>query len=108
MRVSKRTDCALRTLFTLVEHHGKMPIPIRELTRRNDAPKRFLKQIMPEGKKRGWADSMTGQLGGYFLAENPGEIMLGEVVRPIDGILAAIDCVSLSGYNRRLGPVNTN
>jgi DNA-binding IscR family transcriptional regulator len=46
MRVSKRTDYALRALFTLVDHYGGAPIPIRELARRNDVPKRFLEQIM--------------------------------------------------------------
>jgi DNA-binding IscR family transcriptional regulator len=44
MRVSKKTDYALRALFTLVDHFGGAPIPIRELARRNDVPKRFLEQ----------------------------------------------------------------
>ena len=46
MRVSRKTDYALRALFTLVDHYGGAPIPIRELARRNDVPKRFLEQIM--------------------------------------------------------------
>ena len=46
MWVSKKTDYALRALFTLVDHFGGTPIPIRELARRNDVPKRFLEQIM--------------------------------------------------------------
>ena len=53
MRISKKTDYALRALFTLVEHHGGAPIPIRELARRNDAPKRFLEQIMLDLKTQG-------------------------------------------------------
>jgi Rrf2 family protein len=100
MRVSKKTDYALRALFTLVEHHGKTPIPIRELARRNDVPKRFLEQIMLDLKKRKWVDSAAGPRGGYFLAKNPHEIMMGEVVRHFDGILAPIDCVSVTGYKR--------
>jgi len=100
MRVSKKTDYALRALFTLVEHHGGTPIPIRELARRNDVPKRFLEQIMLDLKKRKWVDSTAGPRGGYFLAKNPGEIMMGEVVRHFDGILAPIDCVSVTGYKR--------
>ena len=100
MRVSKKTDYALRALFTLVEHHGKMPIPIRELARRNDVPKRFLEQIMLELKKRKWVASTAGPRGGYSLAKNPDGIMMGEVVRHFDGILAPIDCVSVTGYTR--------
>jgi len=100
MRVSKRTDYALRALFTLVDHFGGQPIPIRELARRNDVPKRFLEQIMLALKAQGWVDSNAGIRGGYFLAKNPAKITMGEVVRHFDGILAPIDCVSVTGYAR--------
>jgi len=100
MRLSKKTDYALRALFTLVEHYGGAPIPIRELARRNDVPKRFLEQIMLALKSQGWVDSSAGIRGGYFLAKPPTEITMGQVVRHFDGILAPIDCVSVTGYQR--------
>ncbi len=100
MRVSKRTDYALRALFTLVEHYGGAPIPIRELARRNDIPKRFLEQIMLRLKAQGWVDSVAGIRGGYVLARSPGKITMGEVVRHFDGIIAPIDCVSVTSYQR--------
>lgn len=100
MHVSKKTDYALRALFTLVEHYKGTPIPIRELARRNDIPKRFLEQIMLALKAQGWVDSMAGIRGGYVLAKDPSKITMGEVVRHFDGILAPIDCVSVSGYKR--------
>lgn len=100
MRISKKTDYALRALFTLVDHYGGAPIPIRELARRNDAPKRFLEQIMLALKSKGWVDSVAGIRGGYRLAKSPAKITMGEVVRHFDGILAPIDCVSVTGYQR--------
>lgn len=100
MHVSRKTDYALRALFTLVEHYRGTPIPIRELARRNDAPKRFLEQIMLALKAQGWVDSLAGVRGGYVLAKDPSKITMGEVVRHFDGILAPIDCVSVSGYKR--------
>ena len=100
MRISKKTDYALRALFTLVDHFGGAPIPIRELARRNDVPKRFLEQIMLALKAQGWVDSVAGIRGGYMLAKNPSKITMGEVVRHFDGILAPIDCVSITGYKR--------
>jgi Rrf2 family protein len=90
----------LRALFTLVDHFGGAPIPIRELARRNDVPKRFLEQIMLALKSQGWVDSVAGIRGGYVLAKNPSKITMGEVVRHFDGILAPIDCVSITGYKR--------
>ena len=100
VRVSKKTDYALRALFTLVDHHGGAPIPIRELARRNDVPKRFLEQIMLDLKAQGWVESAAGARGGYVLAKGPSQITMGEVVRYFDGILAPIDCVSVTGYKR--------
>jgi Rrf2 family protein len=100
MRISKKTDYALRAMFTLVEHFGGAPIPIRELARRNDIPKKFLEQIMLALKEQGWVESVAGMRGGYRLAKPPSKITMGEVVRYFDGILAPIECVSTSGYKR--------
>jgi Rrf2 family protein len=95
-----RTDYALRALFTLVDNYQRAPIPIRELARRNDIPKKFLEQIMLDLKSRGWVDSVAGLRGGYVLAKSPQRISMGEVIRHFDGILAPISCVSVHGYRR--------
>ncbi|HKW29650.1 MAG TPA: Rrf2 family transcriptional regulator [Verrucomicrobiae bacterium] len=100
MRISKRTDYALRALFTLLDHYRGAPIPIRELARRNDVPKRFLEQIMLDLKAQGWVDSVAGIRGGYVLARSPDKITMGEIVRHFDGVLAPIECVSVTGYKR--------
>ena len=100
MKISKKTDYALRTLFTLVEYFGRGPIPIRELARRNEVPKRFLEQIMLDLKAQGWVESISGKNGGYFLAKSPEKITMGQIVRHFDGILAPIGCVSVTKYER--------
>jgi Rrf2 family protein len=100
MWVSKKSDYALRALFTLVDHFGGAPIPIRELARRNDVPKRFLEQIMLDLKTQNWVDSVAGIRSGYVLAKKPEKITMGEIVRHFDGILAPIGCVSVNAYQR--------
>ena len=100
MKISKKTDYALRVLFTLVEHYGRGPIPIRELARRNDVPKRFLEHILLDLKLQGWVSSTPGKTGGYVLAQRPEKITMGQVVRYFDSILAPINCVSVRQYER--------
>jgi Rrf2 family protein len=100
MKLSRKTDYALRALFTLVEHHGRGPIPIRELARRNEVPKRFLEQIMLELKGQGWVLSIPGKNGGYSLARDPSKITMGQVIRHFDGVLAPVGCVSVTKYER--------
>ena len=51
-------------------------------------------------KSQGWVRSVAGVRGGYVLARDPSKITMGEVVRHFDGILAPIECVSVTGYKR--------
>jgi Rrf2 family protein len=100
MKISRKTDYALRVLFTLVEYYGSDPIPIRELARRNEVPKRFLEHILLELKEQGIVRSVPGRKGGYVLAQDPEKITMGQIVRHFDGVLAPIRCVSVTDYKR--------
>lgn len=93
-----KSDYALRAMFSLVEYYGKGPVPIRELAKQNDVPKRFLEHIMIELKSRGWVKSTPGRDGGYELAKEPRLITMGQIVRHFDGVMAPIGCVSITGY----------
>lgn len=100
MKISKKSDYALRVLFALVDHYGKGPVSIRALAEQNDIPKRFLEHILLDLKARGWVDSIPGKYGGYVLAHDPQRISMGEVVRVFDHILAPINCVSIHDYEQ--------
>ena len=100
MKISRKSDYALRVLMTLVEHYGQEPISIRELAERNAVPKRFLEHIMLDLKSQGWVSSLPGKSGGYVLEQRPEEIRMGQIVRYFDGVLAPISCVSVTHYER--------
>jgi Rrf2 family protein len=100
MKISKKADYALRALFFLSDHIADSPISIAELARKNDVPKRFLEHIMLDLKTQGWVDSAPGKNGGYFLVKPAEEISIGRVVRFYDNLLAPIDCVSVSQYEK--------
>lgn len=51
-------------------------------------------------KAQGWVESVAGVRGGYTLARSPSRITMGDIVRHFDGVLAPIDCVSVTGYKR--------
>ena len=50
MKLSRKTDYALRVLMTLVDRWGTAPVSMNELAQLNDVPKRFL------GKITGWVE----------------------------------------------------
>ena len=41
MKLSRKSDYALRALFGLIASDGKSPVSIRELAEKYDVPKRF-------------------------------------------------------------------
>jgi len=98
MKLSKKSDYALRALFTLVHAYGDKPVSVREMATRNDIPRKFLEQIMIELREQGFVESIPGRDGGFKLAKPPEKITMGQVVRHFDGILAPIACVSTSHY----------
>jgi Rrf2 family protein len=98
MKLSRRSDYALRALVTLAQRGGAGPISIRELAEQNDVPRRFLEQIMLELKAKGIVRSIAGRIGGFELAIAPELITMGRIVRIFEEMLAPIPCVSASHY----------
>jgi Rrf2 family protein len=96
MKLSKKTDYALRVLFSLMDHRGEGPVSMSHLAKSNDVPKRFLEHIMLDLKEQGWVASSPGCKGGYELAQTPDRITLGQVVRHFDGLMAPIGCLSMT------------
>lgn len=95
MRISNKTDYALRALFALVASPEERPVSAREIADRSKIPRKFLEQIMRELKEQGVVQSVAGKHGGYRLARPAAEISVGEVVRCFDGLHGPAPCVCL-------------
>ena len=71
---------------------------INEVASLEKIPTKFLEQILLTLKNSGFLQSKRGMAGGYYLAKPPEEIMLGQIIRILDGPLAPIRCVSQMAY----------
>jgi Rrf2 family protein len=80
----------MRALCHLAEHYGEGLTHIREIATAEDLPCKFLEGILLALKRAGFVKSRRGNEGGYALARPPEEIMVGEVLRALDGPLAPI------------------
>jgi Rrf2 family protein len=98
--LSKKAKYGMKALLRLALEAQRGPIHIEELSRRERIPKKFLEAILLDLKHRGIVQSRKGKGGGYFLGRKPRHITLGEVVRVLDGPLAAVPCVSQTAYLR--------
>jgi Rrf2 family protein len=90
MKVSKRGQYGMRALCHLAETHGSGVVQIREIARKEVIPAKFLEGILLELKHAGIVRSRRGIDGGYELAREPREVMLGQVMRVLDGPLAPL------------------
>jgi Rrf2 family protein len=71
---------------------------INEIANLEKIPVKFLEQILLTLKNSGLLQSKRGTTGGYYLAKPANDIMLGQIVRILDGPLAPIRCVSQMAY----------
>lgn len=88
MRVSHRGLYALRALLHLAEAEGRGLVKIRAIAEAEEIPEKFLEAILVALKNARLVASERGREGGYRLRRPPAEIVIGDVVRLIDGPLA--------------------
>jgi Rrf2 family cysteine metabolism transcriptional repressor len=98
MRLSTKGEYASRAMLELSLHHPEKRLHIRDISAAQDIPARFLEQILLMLKRAGYLRSRKGPSGGYYLAKDPSEINVAEVIRVMDGPLAPIDCVSVTAH----------
>jgi len=96
--LSRKAKYGLKALLILAKETGRGPVLGAELASRERLPKKFLEAILVELKHQHLIDTRKGKGGGYFLRRPPEAITFGEVIRALDGPLAAVPCVSKTAY----------
>ncbi len=87
MRLSKKTEYALRALIYAAGFPDGTTFQIKDLAAKNDIPKKFLELILLELKNAGILTSRRGVGGGYILARRPDAIRSSEIIQAIEGPL---------------------
>jgi Rrf2 family protein len=90
MRVSTKSDYALRALIELATIAETGAVSAEELGRRQDIPHGFLQSILADLRRAGVVVSLRGQSGGWRLARDPAEVTVADVIRAVDGPLVSV------------------
>src|SRR5712675_2242274 len=97
MRISHRGLYALKALIHLAESYDRGVVKIHEIAEEEALPEKFLEGILVTLKNARLVASQRGREGGYRLRRPPKAILVGEVVRIMDGPLAPFgDAVELA------------
>ena len=110
MRISAKADYAVRLAAELAAAVPGTPITGVALARAQAAPLAFCENILRLLRTAGIVQSRRGAVGGYFLARPPAEVTVADIIRAVDGPLAAVhgiapETMTYSGPAKRLADV---
>ena len=89
MQITARADYAIRALAELTARGGASATRA-ELAEAQSIPSKFLEAILADLKKAGLVVALRGSGGGYLLAQDAEAITIADIVRAVDGPLAAV------------------
>ena len=90
MRVSAKSDYALRALIEIARGAEAGAVSAEELGRRQGIPHGFLQAILADLRRAGVVLSQRGQSGGWRLAGSASEVSVADVIRAVDGPLVSV------------------
>lgn len=96
--LTKKARYGLRAMCALATLPAGERLQAHAIAGRANVPGKFLETILVDLRRAGYVDSRRGQLGGHALAKPAGAIMVGDLIRAIDGPLAPVRCASNSAY----------
>ena len=89
MRISARADYAVRAAVELAAA-GEGPTKGEAISQAQAIPLKFLENILSDLRHAGIVRSQRGAEGGYWLARPAAEVTVADVIRAVDGPLAAV------------------
>ncbi|MFI1773069.1 RrF2 family transcriptional regulator [Thalassobellus citreus] len=98
--LSKKTKYGLKALTFIARSEGDAPVQVGEIAKSEQIPQKFLESILLTLRKSGVLGSKKGKHGGYYLRNDPSEILMTDVMRVLEGPIAMVPCVSLNFYEK--------
>ncbi|WP_028058714.1 RrF2 family transcriptional regulator [Candidatus Solirubrobacter pratensis] len=91
MKVSAKADYAVRAAAELAAAQpGGAPVRAEAIATSQAIPQRFLENILSDMRHAGLVTSLRGAEGGHRLSRPAAEITVADVIRAVDGPLAAV------------------
>ena len=90
MRVSAKSDYALRALIEMASRGEGPAVSAEELGRSQEIPHGFLQAILADLRRSGIVLSQRGQSGGWRMARNAADVSVADVIRAVDGPLVSV------------------
>ncbi len=91
MKLSTKGKYGLRAMLDIAVHSTGDHVSLYSIAQRQNISVNYLEQVFSSLRKAGLVKSVKGAQGGYVLAENPDDIMVGTILRALEGDLSVAD-----------------
>jgi Rrf2 family transcriptional regulator, nitric oxide-sensitive transcriptional repressor len=92
MKMTRFSDIGLRVLMYLAQQDRSPPATVSEVAAQFDVPHNHMVKVAGALAKIGWIEALRGRNGGIRLAVSPSLLLIGEVLRTLEGDTEVIDC----------------
>ncbi len=113
MKISTRGRYGIRLLIDLAEHSSEPHVTLASIAERQSISARYLEQVAVILRRAGYIRSVKGASGGYALARDPEDIVVGDALRILEGDMLVVDrlrpdetenriqrCIRMTVYDR--------
>ena len=97
MKLSTRARYGTKALLELALHWDKDPVPLKEISQRQQIPLSYLEHLISPLVQAGIVKSTRGIRGGVSLLRPPQQVVLSEVIQLLEGSIAPVACVDNPG-----------
>lgn len=107
LRLSTTTRYGLRALIELAKNREGEFISLKEISKRQKIPIRYLENIMLKLVGGGIVVSSRGKGGGFKLSRDPSEIKISDVIEFLEGPISLVPCLEDSSLCSRTAKCET-
>lgn len=101
MKISTKGRYALRLMVDLALSEQTAPVSLKDVALRQGLSDKYLEQIVTPLARAGLVRSVRGAGGGYLLTRKPEHYTVGDILRPLEGDLAPVECATDDAYCNR-------
>lgn len=101
MKISTKGRYALRVMIDIAINSNGKYISLKDIAERQEISNKYLERIISLLNKAGYLETARGYTGGYKLAKEPKEYLVGDILRATEGDLTPIYCLTEEGECNR-------
>ncbi len=92
MKLSSKGRYAVTAMLDLAFHSKKGPVPLAEISERQDISLSYLEQLFSKLRRTNLVASVRGPGGGYTLNREPENLFVGEIIQAVNENIDATKC----------------